>query len=158
MQFNKMGKTCCCTLQQGTAIIGTLCIVGSILTVIVNSFWINTIVSNERIKPQKHYGLFLILPCIGIVSGVVSFILGSLMVYGSIIRNRRFIIPWLVCSYVIVVLLLVVGAMGTFNVVFYGEMDHVEQVFLVIFSGIIQTYFISVVNRFVTELKAEADN
>ncbi|XP_035700408.1 uncharacterized protein LOC118433006 [Folsomia candida] len=160
MQFNKMGKTCCCTLEQGTAIIGTLCIIESIFTVIANSFWISSTISNaEQIKlTEQYYNLYIVLASIGIVSGVVSFILGCLLVYGSTIRNHRYILPWLWCSYVSLVLLAAAGGMELFNVIVYGGVLGVGNFFLTVIIIIIQTYFISVVSRFVTELKAEPDN
>ncbi|OXA54931.1 lysosomal-associated transmembrane protein 4A [Folsomia candida] len=159
-----MSETCCCgccTVGQGTLIIGILNIIGGILSIIRDSIEVNIMVYYpDQIKEadfQQNRSRYITVECIEIFMAIVYFIFACLMVQGYRMRNHRLIMPWLIWNYVslcivavsIVILFILLAVAGAVAAGFI--MLAMGGIFLAV-----QTYFVFVVKRFVTELKGGA--
>ncbi|XP_035707994.1 uncharacterized protein LOC118435707 [Folsomia candida] len=155
-----LGTCCfgCCTVGQGTLIIGIIHIIGTIFSVIMNSIGVNLMINypDEIKDPDFHQDprRYITIGCIQIFVAIVYLIFSCLMVHGYRMRNHRFIMPWLIWNYVS----LCIGAAAT--VILFLLIAVVGQVgagFVVLAIGglylALETYFVFVVKRFVDELK-----
>ncbi|OXA54932.1 uncharacterized protein LOC110849670 [Folsomia candida] len=159
-----MSQTCCCgccTVGQGTLTIGILNIIGGVFSIAQNSIAVHLMINNpDEFKDpdfQQHPSRYITIGCIQIFMAIVFFILACLMVHGYRMRNHRLIMPWLIWSYVS----LVIGAVGIVVVsIMIAIAGQIGVGFAILAMGglilAVQTYFVLVVKRFVDELKGGA--
>ncbi|XP_035712374.1 uncharacterized protein LOC118437463 [Folsomia candida] len=159
-------ETCCCgccTVAKGTLIIGICNVIGGIFVVIGSVVPVALRIYISLCQPDLTnypYGLReyntadTIIVLAQLFFALLHLIVSSLMVHGWRTRNHRLIMPWIIWSYVALVLL-------SARVIFLfldllGDGYLAAGIFSLAISPLyflLQGYFVFVVKRFVDQLK-----
>ncbi|XP_021964337.1 uncharacterized protein LOC110859671 isoform X3 [Folsomia candida] len=169
-----MSGTCCCgccSAGKGTLAIGIFYIALYALSILANSSKIIDLLDNSNSNDTTDAGHPLISHhdktnivfnvqmaqhSIRIIAAGVSLIFTCVMLHGYRKRNHRLIKPWLIWSYVLI-LVGMTASVVTFGTMTLNGLPLVGFCTLVIFGSFLamQIYFVVVVRRFVDELKSE---